>query len=142
MTGDDGIGDLGEDELHRRMHGWFGEPCWGACFTDDGEVDEAMRIPIPLDHLCFWCKEPFTSRDSGQAVPMMTSTVMTIITYQHRECLLRSVIGGLDHLAGRCTCYIDHDDDGLGSLADGMTIRQEALAVDDFVTRHKSRHVD
>lgn len=119
-------------EVRRLMHGWFGQPIWGACYDDDGQVDEDMHIPVPVGQPCVWCDDKIVATDSGQAIPVMMTQVTTTIHYAHRECLLRSAVGGLDHLAGRCICYGDSTDD-LGSLADGMTSHQEALAIDQYM---------
>lgn len=122
-------------EIYRAMHGWFGTP-WNACLNDDGTVDEDMRIPVPLGKLCLWCDEEFVEGDSGKAMPLFSEPTVAAVCFEHRECLMRSVVGGLDHLAGRCICHGEPPKDGLGSLADGMTLRQEALAVDEYVVRH------
>jgi hypothetical protein len=121
-------------EQYRNAHGWFGTP-WNGCYTDDGRVDEAMRIDVPVGEFCTWCNDMFFADDSGKAVPVIGAT--PVIQYMHRECLMRSVVGGLDHLSGRCICCSpDGAPDGLGGLAAGMTAHQEALAVDEHVFRH------
>ena len=124
-----------EPEKRREWFGWFGEP-WNACLTDEGEVDEAMRIPVPTDKTCAWCDEPFKDTDSGKAMPLMGTEVPEIL-YQHRECLMRTVVGGLDHLAGRCSCH--GTSDTLGSLSEGMSVHEEAIAVDEYITRYGIR---
>lgn len=49
----------------------------------------------------------------------------------HRECALRSVIGGIGHLRDHALwCITRHDPDG------GLSYRQSALEVDQWVTRH------
>lgn len=49
----------------------------------------------------------------------------------HRECLLRSVMGGIGHLTDHAHwCLTVHDPDG------GHTYRESALLVDQWVTDH------
>lgn len=49
----------------------------------------------------------------------------------HRECLLRSVMGGIGHLADHAHwCLTMHDPDG------GYTYRESALLVDQWVADH------
>lgn len=50
----------------------------------------------------------------------------------HRECMLRSVMGGIGHLENHeHWCLVMHDPDG------GRAYRQSALEVDHWVTEHR-----
>jgi hypothetical protein len=54
-------------------------------------------------------------------------------TLAHRECLLRSVMGGIGHLTDHWHwCVAMHDPDG------GMSYRQSAIAVDHWIRMHGS----
>jgi hypothetical protein len=54
----------------------------------------------PGEHQCLWCREPLR--------PGVLSEVEVFtpvgIRRQHVECAVRSVVGGLNHLNGRCSC--------------------------------------
>lgn len=56
--------------------------------------------PPPVDR-CLWCEERIEPRDRLSPDPVMTSAGKR---YTHWECGLRMVIGGLNHLNGRCSC--------------------------------------
>jgi len=117
------------------MNGWFGEP-WNGVLDDDGKPEESSRIPIPVGEPCGWCGDRMLATDSGQVIPTIGIGMKVELIPMHLECMLRSVVGGLDHLAGRCSCHPGGKADGLGGLADGMTAHEEALAVQEHVARH------
>ena len=50
---------------------------------------------------CLWCEEHFRRGDSISDVPVHTAAGLR---YQHVECAVRSVVGGLNHLNGLCCC--------------------------------------
>jgi hypothetical protein len=78
--------------------------------------------------LCIWCGEPVRPEDDqpgkGGGVALDCQPV-------HRECLLRQITGGLNHLQRLCSCY--------GGRAapdpDGMTRREAARIAADFFKR-------
>jgi hypothetical protein len=81
--------------------------------------DNAVVLPCPLcDEIVYVGVEDISSiRYNGLLA--------------HRECALRSVLGGIGHLtAHEHWCLELHDSDM------GMTYRQSALAVDAWVTAH------
>ena len=81
-------------------------------YYGDG-CDDPHGLPI----LCVLCTEPMGSWKS-------VSTMQQI----HRECALRSSMGGIGHLiAHEWWCDVKHDPDA------GLTYRQSALLVDEFV---------
>jgi len=116
-------------EVRRLNWGWFGEP-WpsGVCYDDDGRLREEMRKPFPTGEICLYCDVCFdeAAGDAGQAMPVYTIEGGAEVRHGHRECMLRTAVGSLAHLEGRCRCSgaPDPDSDDLG-----MTRRQEALAV-------------
>lgn len=115
-----------DPETHRRNFGWFGEP-WpsGICYAPDGNVLHHNRIPTPVGEPCIDCGEAIEYGDQGKAMPYLGKEPR--IGYTHRECLLRNVVGPISHLRGEC------DGTGTCSHDSGMTMRQEALAVWDWV---------
>lgn len=122
-------------ETRRRTWGWFGEP-WpsGICYkTDENgadvipyEWDWDMNVPTPVGTKCWWCQEAIQEGDRGQLMPSMQADGTVEVGAQHRECGLRSVMGGLAHQEKRCRCYGGSDED---SDLGGMTLREEAIAV-------------
>lgn len=120
------------DDVRRLNFGWFGEPWPSAiCYDENDILNEAMRIPTPVGELCLGCAEAIEEGDRGKAMPMMGEHPR--ITYMHRECLFRNVVGPLKHVRGECP--------GIGKCHDdtGMTLRQEAIAVWEHVIRNPGR---
>lgn len=68
---------------------WFGpEPFSVQCSS-------ANRVPIPVGDDCIWCAEPILGDDSGFMIP----------TPAHPACLLRMLVGGVNHQQKRCSCF-------------------------------------
>lgn len=87
----------------------FGE--WDAPITEDG-----VPIAVPVDRICMNCRERFQPGDNGAIMPNGFA--------QHRECGLRSVMGGIGHLVDHAHyCRSDHGPDA------GFSYRQSALLV-------------
>jgi hypothetical protein len=98
-------------ETRRLNWGWFGKP-WpsGVCYTDDDQLRADMEKAPPIGEDCLLCDEPIEAGQSGQATPTAT-TEGAAIRHSHKECLLRNVLGPLEHLDGKCTCGDpDHPD--------------------------------
>jgi hypothetical protein len=104
---------------------YFGER-WDAPLFDD--VD-AVQADLPLGVACSLCAEPVAEGDQGflrSHVTMEDGRPVADFRPVHRECELRGVLGGLDHVQGRCQ--------GIGHCNQlreeaGRTVRQDALAV-------------
>lgn len=66
--------------------------------------------------------------DRGQMMPCMKVDGVDgwEILPVHRECEMRMVMGGIDHLDGRCSCHGGRHADGKSHT---MTLREEALEV-------------
>lgn len=93
--------------------------------------------PTPVGEECMFCDEAIVDGDRGswmQAVSMTDQGPAPCWHPAHRECQLRSVVGGLAHLAGRCSCQ-----GGPGPTPEekAMSEREEALAVWDIWTRRQ-----
>lgn len=84
---------------------------WDAPITDDAEWIEA-----PVGQLCMHCQTAFAEGDNGAIMPTGFG--------QHRECSLRSVLGGIGHL-------VDHERYCGGELGPdaGLSYRLSALLV-------------
>ena len=74
--------------------------------------------------LCLWCGESISGDefDNARRVEYHSADEHRI-RYLHYECGLRSVIGSLAHIQGRCSCYGGSEDD-----PPGMSKRQAARA--------------
>lgn len=98
------------------MNGFFGEP-WPS-----GVCENARQRPTPVGELCLWCDEPIEDGQQGVFISAFGENG-AVEHPEHRECALRSVLGGVAHLERRCTCFGGgaHDDDD-------MTPRESALA--------------
>jgi hypothetical protein len=76
------------------------------------------------DHasLCIWCDEPL-----NDVHPIAIHTLENGIRYQHRECALREVLGGIGHhIAHEYWCLVRHDPDA------GLSRRVSAMLVADM----------
>ena len=83
-------------------------------------------VAMPERQLCPLCEEPVT--EDHDARPIGTEVGQQLA---HRECLLRSVMGGIGHLTDHARwCLTAHDPDG------GHTYRESALLVDQWVVDH------
>jgi hypothetical protein len=126
-------------EVRRANFGWWGEP-WpsGICLKQDEsgadilpyEWNWDMNVPVPVGEKCFSCGEEIVATDQGQRMPFAHDGGVELVN-QHKECGLRNVMGPLAHLERRCRCFggTDHD-------TPGLTKRQEALAVWEWITEH------
>lgn len=78
------------------MH-WFGPQWFGPiCETNP-------RVEHPLGRPCTWCSELIEPHDAGLLQPGEGPGEFPIAVF-HVECLLRQVVGGINHLRGNCTC--------------------------------------
>lgn len=105
---------------------FFGEP-WPS-----GVCEEGTQVEMPLGMSCVMCEEPIQPGDQGSfmgtSVPSMPAATFGPV---HRECSLRSALGGIGHLDHHSYwCVKMHDPDG------GRTYRQSALEVWDWVADH------
>jgi hypothetical protein len=73
------------------MMRWFGEP-WGS-----STLGVIPQVDVPLGAVCVWCEELIDEHDSG--------IVYANGPVAHRDCFLRQVIGGVNHIRGCCTCH-------------------------------------
>lgn len=78
---------------------YFGER-WDVPFLQD-----AVQVPAPVGEVCVHCDEPI--RDGEQGVIRGYVSLLGIQTPEpvHRECDLRMILGGINHLNGDCTCH-------------------------------------
>ena len=94
------------------MSWYFGER-WGAPI-----LEGFLQVPTPIGEPCMFCVEPFVDGDQGLYLHSERCTPGPCGRGRptHRECFVRSIVGGIAHLEGRCTCCggtVDPDD-GLG----------------------------
>ena len=55
----------------------------------------------PREDQCLWCEEFFRPGDTRTPDPVYTPVGPR---FQHIECAVRSIVGGLNHLNGLCCC--------------------------------------
>jgi hypothetical protein len=102
---------------------WFGES-WGAPCCDPDE-----QVETPVGAGCAFCAEPIADGDRGFVGPGDALP-------SHLECTLRCVLGSVEHIEGRCSCYGGHDEDD----PPGLSRRDAAiLAVAAWERRHGTR---
>lgn len=87
---------------------FFG-PKWDAPLTDHAKV-----VKTPTDMFCMGCNELFVEGDQGMVYPNGFG--------QHKECGLRSVMGGIGHLVDHA--YYCHGEFGPDA---GLTYRESAI---------------
>lgn len=87
--------------------------------------------PTPVGQVCSDCKEEFVLGDWGQFVPWMLDGG-AMVKPIHGECLVREVMGGIEHL----TAPPGHEH---GSCYEGstMTRRESALAAFAWLREHR-----
>ena len=76
---------------------WFGKAC-GAAYEAD-----TPHAPTPVDAPCGSCGESIKEQDDGMLVLHADEHGSAHRAY-HYACHMRGIIGGLNHLAGRCIC--------------------------------------
>lgn len=104
----------------RAFGAFFGEP-WPS-----GICDEGKQVETPVGEPCELCSEDITEDDQGSFI----GTEMGLAPV-HKECSLRSVLGGIGHLDNHgYWCTKKHDPDG------GYGYRTSALMVWDWVAKH------
>jgi hypothetical protein len=94
---------------------YFGEP-WPSGVCEDG----GAQVETPRGELCELCKTPIFEHDQGNFIGRLDGGLGPV----HRECSLRSVLGGYGHhIDHDYWCTEQHDPDG------DLTYRESALAV-------------
>lgn len=94
---------------------WFGQS-WGAPACEPGD-----RVETPVGRLCLWCQEPIAAGDQGFLIPHVDTTIT--LKPHHLECQIRSIVGGVNHIEGRCLCCGGTEDPD----PPGLTRRQAAV---------------
>ncbi len=106
------------------MTQWFGRPWPETGRRSPTCGDDSQQVLTPVGEPCGWCEEPIEEGDRGLIIPGITEGLEMVDTPWHRECFLRSSIGGPGHFLGACLCSgMDCDPDL------GMSLRQAAVLV-------------
>lgn len=103
---------------------WFGPASAGV-----SAEDAADHVPTPIGTTCSRCSEPIEGADRGFLSPAPI----------HRECLLRSIIGGANHLKGNCTCSSCSRYGGQPPDPPGLTMREAALLATKIYEEQQAR---
>jgi hypothetical protein len=80
------------------MMEWFGRG-HGAHYESD-----TRHVATPVGLKCCWCSEPIDEGDDGMLVPAVLLPGKPSRVAYHYECHLRTIVGGVNHQMGRCTC--------------------------------------
>lgn len=95
------------------------------------------EVPVPAGQPCMYCDEPITADDRGLMRPAVRNVGGQLVGTQepaHMECDLRSTMGSLAHIQGRCTCG---SRTARTEAFDG-TDHEEALAVLAHINRERA----
>lgn len=107
---------------------FFGEP-WPSGTCDDG-----TQVATPVGEHCELCDEPIQIFDQGSFIGTMHGEEGQWVISQapvHKECSLRSVLGGIGHLENHLAwCVEKHDPDA------GLGYRASAIMVWGWVSDH------
>ncbi len=99
---------------------YFGE------WWDVPAMESARLADTPVGALCRFCDVKIVEGDQGVFMVHVDldaeGNPSASAGPWHRECQLRSVLGSVDHLEGRCICR-----DGDGGQHEAATPREEAL---------------
>jgi hypothetical protein len=111
----------------RHIGAYFGES-WPS-----GVCEEGTWVPTPVGELCILCGTDIEDSDQGSFMGRIQGGLGPV----HRECSLRSVLGGIGHFQDHVRwCLERRDPDG------GLSYRASALAVWDWAQRHNHSGVD
>jgi hypothetical protein len=98
---------------------YFGEP-WPSGICDDAN---ARQVPVPVGESCVLCDDLIISSDQGSFMGALVNDKPAMAPV-HRECSLRSVLGGIGHhVDHEYWCEVFGDPDG------GQSYRRSALMV-------------
>ncbi|MFJ5984355.1 hypothetical protein [Lentzea sp. NPDC092896] len=93
---------------------------------DAPQVDPpAVQVATPIGEPCLHCGEAVEAGDRG-LLRMAIRAGGAGVEPVHMECDLRMTLGGIDHLAGQCSCSGHHAG---GQAAIYNSAREEATAV-------------
>lgn len=95
--------------------------------------DDMQAVETPVGQTCLNCTEPVEHDDSGVVMPHMDARGNVYPSPVHLECHLRSVLGSVAHLEGRCSC-------ATGRRADDRTAqsyRDQARATLAWLQEHR-----
>ena len=107
------------------MMDYFGKP-WPSDICDTGQ-----QRPTPVGQECAHCAVPIEEEDRGTFMPCITREGAQLLPW-HRECSMRSVVGSVAHLEGRCSCCGGVNEPGPQTPQE---LRTEALEVWHRITR-------
>lgn len=110
------------------LNGWkaveafFGEP-WPSGICETG-----IQKATPVGQRCWLCEELVLYGQQGSWIRAFSQVRHGDVDVPvHRECLMRQVVGSIEHLTGRCKCRAPQ---GLGDLgwSPAGTFREQAMA--------------
>lgn len=96
---------------------------------DAPAFDDAVAVEVPVGEICRLCEEPIGESDSGILMGYIDGRGKGSISPIHIECHLRSVLGSVAHLEGRCSCATGRHADDRSNL----TWREQGQLVVEWV---------
>ena len=78
---------------------------------DAPAFESAVEVPVPVGQTCLFCPEPIGSDDSGVVTPYIDERGKASASPIHIECHIRSIVGSVAHLEGRCSCVTGRGSD-------------------------------
>lgn len=116
---------------------YFGEPWPAGLF--DGPTEQ---IQTPIGYKCWYCTEEVKEDDQGTFIITAALPDHPPVSPQHRECSLRSVLGGVNCLLGKCD-EPDHSPDPVGvSKREGALLAWEHLQTHGWSEVERARYGD
>jgi hypothetical protein len=98
---------------------------------DAPAFEDSHEVPVPVGQQCLLCREVITAGESGLLMPYVGAGRLGDSS-QHIECFLRSILGDVQHLEQRCSCY----NPDAGPDDTGRTYRQEARETMEWIILH------
>lgn len=98
---------------------------------DAPAFEDAHEVPTPVGQQCLLCRETIIGGESGILMPYV-GALGSQTAPEHIECFLRSILGDVQHLEQRCSCY----NPDAGPDDTGRTYRQEARETMEWVILH------
>lgn len=95
-------------------------------------LDRAEQVPTPVGEKCLYCLEEIKEGDRGCMRVHVDIDRQTHVSPAHRECELRAVVGGVNHLKGTCKCGGGPDNPD----PSGVSRREAAQLTWDWVQEH------
>lgn len=112
---------------------WFGDPWPSERLRAPVCEDDTQRVPVPVGATCFWCDDLIDEDDRGTYMGHLAADGTSCSRPIHVECSMRSVMGPVAYLEGRCTHAGGTED----CHVEGQSLRESALATYEWLQTHE-----